>query len=108
MTIRTFENLDFSILIEVENKRAYLQQWDDGAWSEPHVFPLPVSVADLQQIPVLSNAVKSFRHDPQTKDLRDTLTHGAWTQAADERAGRLARFWAATQASFRQRARQIG
>jgi len=108
MTTQSFENLDFSILIEVENRLAYLQQWDDGVWSEPHRFHLPVCPESLQQVPVLSQALRSFRHDPQIAQLRDAITHGRWTQSAAEKSGRLARFWAAIQASFRQWARQIG
>ena len=107
MTTRIFENLDFSILIEEENKLAYLQQWDDGVWSEAHRFTLPLSCESLEQTPVLGQALKSFRRDPQVDALRDALTHGAWGDAVEERVGRLARFWAAIQASFRQRARQI-
>jgi len=108
MTTRSFENLDFSILIEVENDRAYLQQWDDGVWSEAHHFALPLSPDAIDQTPVLSQAIKSFRRDPELDALRNALTHGAWSAAADEKSGRLARFWAAMQASFRQWARQIG
>ncbi len=108
MTTLSFENLDFSILIEVENHLAYLQQWDDGVWGEPHRFHLPVCPEALEQVPILSQALKSFRRDPQIAGLRDALTHGRWSQFAEEKSRRLARFWAAIQASFRQWARQIG
>lgn len=108
MTTRSFENLDFSILVEEENNLAYLQQWDDGVWGEPHRFTLPLSCEALEQTPVLAQSLKSFRRDPQLEDLCDTLTRGAWSEAVEERTGRLARFWSAIQASFRQRVRQLG
>ncbi|HLH40600.1 MAG TPA: hypothetical protein VKX39_15725 [Bryobacteraceae bacterium] len=108
MTTQSFENLDFSILVEQDNHLAYLQQWDDGVWSEPHRFTLPLSPEKLARTPILAQALKSFRRDPQIQELRQALTHGAWSDDTAEKAGPLARFWAAIQASFRQRARQIG
>ena len=108
MTTRSFENLDFSILIEEENRLVYLQQWDDGVWGEPHRFTLPLSCETLEETPVLAQSLKSFRRDPQLEELCDALTHGTWSQRIEEKTSRLAKFWAAIQASFRQWARQIG
>ncbi len=108
MTTQSFENLDFSILVEPDNHLAYLQRWEDGVWSEPLRFTLPLSREKLAGTPILAQALKSFRRDPQLEPLRDALTHGAWNDADAERPGPLARFWAAIQASFRQWARQIG
>jgi len=108
MTTRSFENLDFSILIEEENNLVYLQQWDDGVWGEPYRFTLPLSCEALRETPVLAQTLKSFRREPQIEELCDALTHGAWSEAMEEKTSRLARFWAAVQASFRQWARQIG
>lgn len=102
MRTRSFENLDFSILIEEDNNLVYLQRWEEGVWGEPDRFPLPLSRAALQQTPMLSQALKSFRGDPQIDQLRDALTLGAWRFEAAESSGRLARFWAAVQASCRQ------
>jgi hypothetical protein len=101
MNTQSFENLDFSILIETDNNKVYLQQWDEGVWGEPHCFALPLSREELRQNPVLELALKSFRRDPQVDDLRDALTHGAWRFDA-EAPGLLARFWGAIQAPFRQ------
>lgn len=101
MSTRSFENLDFSILVEDDHRVAYLQQWDDGVWGEPHRFPLPVSGEDMQRLPVLSQAVKSFRRDGCFNELRDSLTHGAWRWSPEE-PGWFARLWAAVQAPFRQ------
>ena len=101
MTTLSFENLDFSILIEVDNKVAYLQEWDDGNWSEPHRFSLPQPPEALQGASKLAQAVKSFRGDTKIEPLRDALTHGAWKLAVQEASGWFTRFWAALQASCR-------
>ena len=101
MTTQSFENLDFSILVEVENNLAFLQRWEDGVWGEPYRFTTPLSSEDLKQIPVLAQTLKSFRRDPQSDALRDALTHRAWRLTSEE-PGRLARFWAFIQAPFRQ------
>jgi hypothetical protein len=102
MTTQSFENLDFSILIEVENNLAYLQKWDDGIWGDAERFPLPLKREHIEQSPLLSGALKSFRRDPQIDELRDALTHGSWRGVAPEPPSLLARFWSVIQAPFRE------
>jgi len=67
-----FENLDFSFLIDRENRIAYLQEWEDGAWSEPEHFSLPVSLALAPKKSRLARAAKSFGDAA----LREVLEEG--------------------------------
>jgi len=56
-----FENLNFSFLIDAENRIAYLQEWRDGNWSEAEKFPLPRPLEGLQKQSLLVRAVRDFR-----------------------------------------------
>jgi len=102
MTTLSFENLDFSVLIEVDNRIAYLQEWEDGNWSEPVKFGLPQPTEALVGPSKLASAVKSFRRETYLEEFRDALTHGASRLATEDFSHPLARFWNAIQASCRQ------
>jgi hypothetical protein len=71
MTTQSFENLDFSFLIE--GTTAYLQEWDDGAWSEPEQHTLPLDTGSLPKRSRLARAVKSFKTTPE---VRESLERG--------------------------------
>ncbi len=72
MTNQSFENLDFSFLIETDTKTAYLQEWEDGAWGEPEIHSLPVSIDTLPKRSKLARAVKSFRDTPELRELLES------------------------------------
>jgi hypothetical protein len=92
MTTLSFENLDFSFMIEVESETAYLQEWEDGNWSEPDVYQLPQLLHLLQKKSRLSRALKSFHGDTQYHSLCDAL--GGF-EAHDP--GLAAQFWNSVQ-----------
>ena len=76
MTTLSFETLDFSFLIEVDNRAAYLQEWEVGAWGEPDRYTLPLDLDALAKNSKLARAVKSFRGDDQNDALRGALEDG--------------------------------
>jgi len=76
MAPQSFENLDFSFLIETENKIAYLQHWDEGTWSEAERYILPQALDALPKQTKLARAVKSFRGDAEYESLLDALQSG--------------------------------
>ena len=67
MTTQSFENLDFSFMIE--GSTAYLQEWEDGAWSEPERHTLPIDLLACSKRSRLARAVKSFKNTPELRDL---------------------------------------
>ena len=87
MRTLSFENLDFSFLIDPENKTAYLQQWEDGNWGEPDCYALPQALHALPKISKLSRAIKAFRRDSQFQDLCSALEHGLERSALPEPRG---------------------
>jgi len=101
MSTASFENLDFSMAIESDRRMAYLQEWEDGCWSEPVLFELPQPPEVLRGKSLLARAVRSFRGDPRIEELHDVLTHGAFRLASEDAGGWLGRFWALLQAPFR-------
>src|SRR5262249_19993439 len=76
MTTQSFENLDFSFLIETDTNIAYLQEWEDGNWGEAHRFTLPQPLHLLPKDSKLARALKSFRKDPRYKRLCSALRCG--------------------------------
>ena len=82
MNTLSFENLDFSFLIEVDRNTAYLQEWEDGAWGEPEQYSLPVALDQLPKKSRLARAMRSFRND---SDLRESLERGLIRQPAAPR-----------------------
>jgi hypothetical protein len=60
MQTLTFENLYFSFLIDPATQTAYLQEWNDGEWSEADQFALPVPLATLDKKSRLARALRSF------------------------------------------------
>jgi hypothetical protein len=76
MRTLSFENLDFSFLIDPENKIAYLQQWEDGNWGEPDRYALPQALDSLPKISKLSRAIKAFRRDSEYQALCAAIEHG--------------------------------
>ncbi len=81
MTTQSFENLDFSFTIE--GSTAYLQEWEDGAWSEPEQYRLPIDVASLPKRSRLARAVKSFKQMPE---VRQSLENGLVRESAPQRS----------------------
>lgn len=61
----TFENLNFSFLIDARNRTAYLQEWRNGNWSEAEKFPVPQQIAGLPKQSMLARAIRDFRRDSQ-------------------------------------------
>ncbi len=82
----SFENLYFSFWIDREGRTAYLQEWEDGAWSEPEQFSLPVSIEDAPKKSRLARAVRSMADDA----LRSALEEGL--ERRPERESRWTRF----------------
>ena len=76
MNTLSFENLNFSFLIEVDHKTAYLQEWDDGAWGEPERYSLPLALDSLPKTSRLARAVKSFRGNEQYEELFTAFESG--------------------------------
>jgi len=68
-----FENLNFSFLIEPENRIAYLQEWQNGNWSEPEKFDLPQEVSRVLKQSRLARAVRDFRRQPEYVALCEAL-----------------------------------
>jgi hypothetical protein len=68
-----FENLNFSFLIDAENRIAYLQEWRDGNWSEAEKFPLPQPFEGLHKQSLLVRAVRDFRGDGEYHRLCSAL-----------------------------------
>src|SRR5258706_10051681 len=88
MRTLTFENLDFSFLIDAENKIAYLQQWEDGNWGEPEQYPLPLALDSLPKVSKLARAVKAFRRDSEYQALCSALENGLQrAQVPETRSG---------------------
>ena len=84
MMTQSFENLDFSFMIEGEI--AYLQEWEDGAWGEPERHSLPVAIDALPKRSKLARAVKSFREQPA---IRESLERGLVRMPAPSMRSRL-------------------
>jgi hypothetical protein len=61
MSELTFENLNFSFLLDIENKIGYLQEWRNGNWSEAERFPLPQQLDGLHKQSMLARAIRDFR-----------------------------------------------
>src|SRR5579871_2603833 len=84
MRTLSFENLDFSFLVDLENKTAYLQQWDDGNWGEPEQYAVPQALDSLHKTTKLARAVKAFRGDAEYMALRSALETGLERKPAPE------------------------
>ena len=80
MATQSFENLNFSFLVDSETRTVYLQEWEDGAWSEPDRFSLPVSLGSAPKKSRLARAAKSFGDG----ELRNALEEGLVRQAVAE------------------------
>ncbi len=85
MTTLSFENLDFSFLIEPDRQMAYLQEWEDGIWGEAEKYTLPQALDLLPKHSKLARALKSFRKDPQYNALCNALAPGMVREPAPER-----------------------
>jgi hypothetical protein len=68
-----FENLNYSFLIDAENKIAYLQEWQNGNWSEAERYHLPQSLAALPKQSRLSRALSEFRRTNEYPALCEAL-----------------------------------
>ncbi|SRR5579883_565628 len=93
MATLSFENLNFSFLIEPDSKTAYLQEWEDGAWSEAERFTLPQPLHGLPRNSRLARAIKSFRNDRHLDAIRAALEHGLERTPAPVRRGFAARIF---------------
>ncbi len=69
----TFENLNFSFLIDAENRIAYLQEWRDGNWSEAEKLSLPQQIQGLPKQALLARAIRDFRGDDSYRALCSAL-----------------------------------
>ena len=76
MKTLSFENLDFSFLIETDSNTAYLQEWEEGAWSEADRFTVPVAIDSLPKHSKLARALHSFRKHGEYDALRSAVGHG--------------------------------
>jgi hypothetical protein len=102
MTTLSFENLDFSFLIETEQSIAYLQEWEEGNWGEAEKLSLPQSLDRLPKHSRLARALKSFRGDAQLEALREALEPGVVRKREPER-----NLWTFLQTSSRGLATRI-
>jgi|SRR5579872_774990 len=102
MTTLSFENLDFSFLIETGQNTAYLQEWEEGNWGEADKFSLPQSLDTLPKNSRLARALKSFRGDAQIEALRAALEPGVVRKREPER-----NLWAFLQSCSRGLASRI-
>jgi hypothetical protein len=93
MATLSFENLDFSFWIEPESKTAYLQEWEEGAWSEAERFSLPQPLDGLVRNSRLARAIRSFRRDHHYEALCSALEHGLEREAPPVRRGFAARIF---------------
>ena len=76
MDTLSFENLNFSFLIEAASRTAYLQEWEDGAWGEPDRYSLPLALDSQPKNSKLARAVKSFRGSAECEELCTALEDG--------------------------------
>ena len=100
MAEQTFENLNFSFLIESEKGMAYLQEWQEGSWSEPDRFSIPLDLAAFPKTSRLTRAVRDFRGEEGYPVLYSAL-NGAPLEPELNFAGRIRARWQALQAGSR-------
>lgn len=68
-----FENLNFSFLVDQKKNTAYLQEWDDGRWSEAEEFAVPLSFARVPKGSRLGRAIREFRGGDSFRSLCSAL-----------------------------------
>lgn len=68
----TFENLNFSFLIDQQKNVAYLQEWDNGNWSDAEQHSLPVDLAHFPTHSRLARAIRELRDEALALALSNT------------------------------------